>query len=82
MLPPGMLVRGVKLLFPITAEDRHFYQAMQFLEAKRDRYCFDDMISNRYELEETGTALENMFSLTETKPVIYPNGSATGLAEA
>ena len=73
-LPPLLLFRGVRPLFPISAEARHFYQAMEFLAAKRARYDFRKMISNAYPLEETGTALRGMAELTEVKPVIYPNG--------
>lgn len=73
-LPPLLLFRGVRPFFPITAEARHFFQAMQFLDAKRDRYAFEEMISGSYRLEETGAALKGMADLIEVKPVIYPNG--------
>lgn len=72
--PPLLLFRGVKPILPISAEVRHFYQAMEFLETKKDKYPFGDMISNAYSLEYTGKALRGMTGLTEVKPVIYPNG--------
>ena len=73
-LPPLLLFRGVRPLLPISAEARHFYQAMEFLESKGKKYAFESMISNAYTLEETGKALRGMLDLTEVKPVIYPNG--------
>ena len=73
-VPPLLLFRGVRPLFPISAEARHFYDAMEFLAAKRSRYDWGRMISNAYGLEETGAALRGMAALTEVKPVIYPNG--------
>lgn len=73
-VPPMLLFRGVRPLLPISGEARHFYQAMEFLSAKRHRYALSDMISNAYSLEDTGTALRGMAALTEVKPVIYPNG--------
>jgi threonine dehydrogenase-like Zn-dependent dehydrogenase len=73
-VPPELLFRGVRTFFPVTAEARHFYQAMRFLDLKRDRYSFGDMISTAYTLEQTGSALAGMANYTEVKPVIYPNG--------
>jgi L-iditol 2-dehydrogenase len=73
-IPPELLFRGVRTFFPVTAEARHFYQAMNFLDRKRNRYNFSDMISNAFTLEQTGTALRGMAAYTEVKPVIYPNG--------
>lgn len=73
-IPPELLFRGVRTFFPVTAEARHFYQAMNFLDRKRDRYSFSDMISNAFTLEQTGAALRGMADYTEVKPVIYPHG--------
>ena len=73
-LPPLLLFRGVRPYFPITAEARHFYQAMAFLDAKQESYPFASMISNAFTLEQAGDALRGMAALTEVKPVIYPNG--------
>ena len=73
-VPPMLLFRGVRPLFPISAEARHFHDAMEFLAAKEGRYDFGQMISNAYTLEQTGAALRGMAELTEVKPVIYPNG--------
>ena len=72
--PPLLLFRGVRPLLPISAEARHFYQAMAFLDSKQKKYAFEDMISNAYTLEQAGDALRGMAELTEVKPVIYPNG--------
>lgn len=79
-VPPMLLFRGVRPLLPISGEARHFYQAMEFLSAKRGRYAFSDMISNAYTLADTGKALRGMAELTEVKPVIYPHGIPTGAA--
>lgn len=73
-LPPLLLFRGVRMLLPIMAEARHFFQAMEFLRRARDRFPLEEMISGAYDLAGTGLALKRMADLQEVKPVIYPNG--------
>jgi len=43
-----------------SADARHFYKALQFIEAHRDKIDFSKMISATYPLEDIDTALENM----------------------
>ncbi|MDR2089009.1 MAG: zinc-binding dehydrogenase [Clostridiales Family XIII bacterium] len=43
-----------------SADARHYYKALKFIEAHRDRIDFSRMLSSTYELEEINTALENM----------------------
>ncbi|NUB45638.1 alcohol dehydrogenase catalytic domain-containing protein [Fertoebacter nigrum] len=72
-MPGALLFKGVRMSFPVMAEARHFYQAMVFLDLRRNDFPFDTMISSSFSLEETGAALAGMAELREMKPVIFPN---------
>ncbi|MDR2355082.1 MAG: hypothetical protein LBE16_02690, partial [Clostridiales Family XIII bacterium] len=43
-----------------SADARHYYKALKFIEAHRDRIDFSRMLSSTYDLEDINTALENM----------------------
>ncbi|MDR1068381.1 MAG: zinc-binding dehydrogenase [Clostridiales Family XIII bacterium] len=43
-----------------SADARHFYKALQFMSAHRDKIDFSKMISRTYKLEDVDEALENM----------------------
>jgi threonine dehydrogenase-like Zn-dependent dehydrogenase len=43
-----------------SADARHFYKALKFIEAHREKINFSKMVSATYELEDINTALENM----------------------
>lgn len=53
-----------------SAEARHFYSALQFLSSKV--VPFERMISDVYKLEAVESALRDMASLRQIKPVILP----------
>jgi threonine dehydrogenase-like Zn-dependent dehydrogenase len=57
-----------------SGEGRHFFQALEFLGSRRNRFPFELMITGEYTLEQTGDALRAMAEYREVKPVIYPNG--------
>ena len=42
------------------ADTKHFYKALKFIEAHRERIDFSKIISATYELEDINTALDNM----------------------
>jgi threonine dehydrogenase-like Zn-dependent dehydrogenase len=68
----GLLFRGIRVSTVVMAEARHFYEALQFLESRADRYPFERLLSNRYPLERTTEALRRMATFEEIKPVIMP----------
>ncbi|MPZ49530.1 MAG: zinc-binding dehydrogenase [Dehalococcoidia bacterium] len=57
-----------------SGEGRHFYQALEFLGSRRERFPFEQMITGQYTLEGASEALRAMAEYREVKPVIYPNG--------
>jgi len=62
----------VEIIGVTSAHVGHFYKAMQFLKANRNRFDFSQMITNRYPLSDVNTALEEMAALREIKPAIIP----------
>ena len=52
------------------ADARHFYKALKFIEAHRERVDFSKIISSTYELEDINTALENMEKGADIKGAI------------
>ena len=73
-IPPALFFRGVRVSSVMMAEARHFYQAIEFLATRRDRFPFDRLFSNTFSLDRVTDALRGMANYTEIKPVILPNG--------
>ncbi len=69
---PGLFFRNVRLSSVVMAEARHFYEAIEFLATRRQRFNFEQMLSTRYPLEGAGDALAAMAAFREVKPVIVP----------
>jgi L-iditol 2-dehydrogenase len=69
----ALLWKQLRINTVVMAEARHFMQALDFLSSRGRDFPFAKMISNTYALEDTGAALRGMATLTEIKPVIYPN---------
>ena len=53
-----------------SGEPRHWLQALDFLDSRKDRFPFDDMISASYSLENVNEAMAAMASYAVVKPVI------------
>lgn len=69
---PGFFFRNVRLNSVVMAEARHFYEAIAFLDTRRERFDFSRVLSSTYPLEGTGDALAAMAAFREVKPVIVP----------
>ena len=52
------------------ADARHFYKALKFIEAHREKVDFSKIISSTYELEDINEALENMAKGADIKGAI------------
>jgi D-arabinose 1-dehydrogenase-like Zn-dependent alcohol dehydrogenase len=63
-------LRQVSLTGSFSATARHYYKAMRFLQTAHKRFSFEDLISNRYTLDQTTQAMESMAALREIKPAI------------
>ncbi len=71
-LPPAAFLKAVRISFVVMAEPRHFWQAVDFLSTRRQRFDFDRIISGTYTLDQTTVALRKMATFEEVKPVILP----------
>ncbi|MBI3969062.1 MAG: zinc-binding dehydrogenase [Chloroflexi bacterium] len=56
----------------LSAHVGHFWKGLQFLEATRDRFDWDAMITNSYRLEELTDAIHAMQKYQEIKPLVLP----------
>ena len=59
----------------LAAVGRHFYQALEFLAARRDTFPFERILSNTYSFEQATEAFQGMAAMREVKPVILPKGT-------
>ena len=75
-IPTHLLFRGATITMPVMAEARHFYQAIQFVATRSERFDFSKIISGEFPLEGTGEALRRMADFEEVKPLITPHGVA------
>ena len=56
----------------------HYYKALTFIRAHRDRFEWDLMLGGRYGLEELTLGLERMQQFTEIKAVVVPGAASRG----
>lgn len=73
---PDLLFRGVRISTVVMAEARHFFEAIEFLHTRMEKFPFGKLLSNRYPLAGTTDALRGMASFAEIKPVIIPHAIA------
>jgi threonine dehydrogenase-like Zn-dependent dehydrogenase len=53
-----------------SADIRHFYKALKFIQAHKGKYPFEELISTKYELEDLNIALDNMHKGKDIKGAI------------
>lgn len=69
-LQPSMIVKkNLQVLGSFSGDARSYWKALQFL-ASHPELPFEEMITNRYRLDEVNTAMERMRTFQEIKPVI------------
>jgi len=54
------------------SEPRHMRQALEFLQARGDRFPFEQLVTHRFPLEKTTEALETTARWKSTKSVVVP----------
>jgi L-iditol 2-dehydrogenase len=70
-IAPRLIVEKQLSVFGVMSGNTdHYYKALTFLEHNRERFSFEDMLSNRYRLEQINDALEAMRGFREVKPVV------------
>jgi threonine dehydrogenase-like Zn-dependent dehydrogenase len=67
------LPQEMTLVTVSSAEPRHWLQAIDFLASRRDRFPFETMITEHYDLEHVNEALQAMASYQVVKAVIDLN---------
>jgi D-arabinose 1-dehydrogenase-like Zn-dependent alcohol dehydrogenase len=70
MAPRLVVEKQLTILGVMSGDTDHYYKALQFLKHNRARFSFEDMLSNRYRLEQINEALEAMRGFREVKPVV------------
>ena len=64
--------RNLTIIGSLGAEIGAYYQAMEFLRQRRDRFDWNLLIGGRYTLDEVTAALTGMKDYSETKAVVVP----------
>ena len=64
--------KQLTVLGVMSGDTEHNYKALQFIQNNRDRFTFEDVLSNCYRLDQINGAMEAMRSFREVKPVVVP----------
>ena len=68
--PRYIVEKQITVLGVMSGNTEHYYKALQFIHNNRDRFHFDDMLTNRYTLDQINDAMESMRAFREVKPVV------------
>jgi threonine dehydrogenase-like Zn-dependent dehydrogenase len=68
--PYTILQKNMQIIGSGGAVIHHFYKALQFIKARRDKYPLGDIVSRKYALEDINEALADMQAGKEIKPAI------------
>jgi threonine dehydrogenase-like Zn-dependent dehydrogenase len=68
--PFWLLAKNLQVIGSGGAIIPHFYKALRFIESRRDKYPFADIVSKKYALEDVNQALIDMQGGHEIKPAI------------
>lgn len=71
-IPVGDLPQEMTFYTVRSGEPRHWLQAIDFLASRRNTYPFEDMIGQRYSLDQINDAMQAMASYSVVKVVIDP----------
>ncbi|MBN2041752.1 MAG: zinc-binding dehydrogenase [Spirochaetes bacterium] len=69
-MPNKILQKQACIIGSGSADARHFYLALKFIENTRDKIDYSKMISSTYDLEDINVALDNMAKGADIKAVI------------
>jgi threonine dehydrogenase-like Zn-dependent dehydrogenase len=68
--PSSIVLKYATVIGSLSGSVEHYWRGLQFLRHHRDRFAWDEMISNHYRLDEINDAIRNMQALSEIKPAI------------
>jgi L-iditol 2-dehydrogenase len=70
---PGLLMqKHLQIIGNASAIIDHYYNALQLIQNRRDKYPFADIVTGKYKLDQINEAVAAMKSGREIKPVIIP----------
>ena len=69
-MPNTLQQKQACVIGSVGADARHFYKALKFIEAHRDRIDFSKIISSTYDLEDINAAIDNMGKGVDIKGAI------------
>ena len=72
LAPRYIVEKQLTVLGVMSGDTEHYYKALQFIQHNHDRFTFEDMLSNRYRLDQINDAMEAMRAFREVKPVVVP----------
>lgn len=70
--PSTIMKNHLTLIGSMSADDSHYWKAMQFLSQTQSEFAFDRLLTTRFGLDGVSAALRGMQELSEIKPVIDP----------
>ena len=70
-MAPGLVTgKGINIIGAAGASIPHYYQALQFIKNKRNKYPFADIVTHKFSLEDINEAYAIMASGAAIKPII------------
>lgn len=71
-IEPRLIVeKQIDVIGVMSGHTDHYYKAIQFVESNQDRFSFEDMLSNSYQLDQINDAMEAMRTFQEVKPLVF-----------
>ncbi|MQA78601.1 MAG: zinc-binding dehydrogenase [Streptosporangiales bacterium] len=74
--PTTVTRRQLTILGSWSGEAAQYWRALQFLSRTKHKFDFDQLLSNRYHLDEINVAMAKMQSYEEIKPIVLPSLAA------
>jgi D-arabinose 1-dehydrogenase-like Zn-dependent alcohol dehydrogenase len=68
--PRYIVEKQIAVMGVMSGDTHHYYKALQFIQHNRDRFGFEEMLSNRYTLDQVNDAMEAMRAFREVKAVL------------
>jgi len=68
--PASIVSKNLRVLGSFSGQAKAYWKALDFVSAHIDHIPFQQMISNRYKLDEVNTAMTRMKNYEEIKPLI------------
>lgn len=70
-IAPRLIVeKQLTIIGVMSGDTDHYYKALRFIADNHHRFAFEDMLSNRYRLDQINEAMSAMQAFREVKPVV------------